>query len=128
MARIGITAFEKRKKESYLEGNQCLNYARRYGFDLIKRTDKKGALDRFLIGIPIAPEVIFIEFKSPGKRGTVSPEQLAEIKKLRKMGYKTVVIRSYDEFKKLIKFLYNESRQQKTGQKAKKNKKATDQK
>lgn len=118
--RKGRNAFiDQPETETDLE-SRCRKYAKRFGFDLIKQTAEKGIPDRILVGLPIAPKMVWIEFKRPGSDNSLDPAQVEYHKKLRKLGYKPHTINDYDVFRALVDKLVRkyEKRQRKIRQKS----------
>ncbi len=117
----GRNAFlEQPEKESHLEG-RCRRYAKRFGFKLIKQTSENGIPDRLLVGLPIAPKCIWIEFKRPGSNNKLDPAQEDYHDELRALGYKPHTMNDYAVFCALIDKLVkkHEKRQRNVRQKSK---------
>lgn len=85
--------------ESKLE-KECRKIAKQHDYELLKWVSPgtKGVPDRILIG-PYQ-QIIFLEFKAPGKKTSTAQERW--LTWLRLMGHEAKVIWTVEEFEKLL--------------------------
>ena len=93
----------ERELEKQLE-EKCCEYARQKGIVAVKleNVGMVGIPDRMFIGA--GGKTIFVEFKSPSRKGVISPMQKFWLDFLGDAGR---VIDDFEKFKKLIDSIYN---------------------
>ena len=83
--------------ESEIEG-KCRDYAKKYGYFLLKIQNAKGWPDRLLLSHN--GEVIWMEFKRP--LGKIAPLQAFYHQQLRSRKFQVEVVYSLDQFKQIL--------------------------